>query len=393
MAYTSPNVYYSATLNGTYTAVNGVQSVNISRGKSFFQDPFNAASCVIELIPDATYSLPFAIGQFVDIRDSNSGSSAAYFNGKIVNIDRTYDIPYNTSTGYAPGDRIVLTVAGGTGALAGSYFTPISRSDCYYGMVNNIGGGTAYVYNAMAATLTGIPFAVPAVDIINPSGEKINWLDFLNSVMNTCQYSVDEYDMARTPVYYGGDPYNMYVGVITRPNSDATKSFTFTDNYSGAANSYKYAGIEYGASRQSIFTQVTVRPAAVAEASATSGVAPYNGIVYPTYSNSNAEAQTLANYVLAISSATSSTPFLIETSTATDDNVKTLGKLAEAPIGTAVTITFRGTTTTALLLGVNVGLYSDRMNCRFTFAPSLGTPFTLDSSAFGVLDTNRLGYP
>lgn len=394
MAFTAPNVYRSATLDGTYTALNGVQFVGITRGKARFQDPYSASTCVIELIPDATYALPFAIGQFIDIRDTNSGSSSAYFNGRIVDIERKYDIPYNSTSGYAPGDRFTITVQGGTGTLAGYYGIPQSRSDCYYGMVNDIGGGTTYVYNPLPFGEIGIPFATPPVDLVNPqNNESANWLDFFNLVLATCQYAVDEYDMARTPIYYSGDPYNLYVGLVTRPNSDATKAFTLTDNYSGAANTYKYNSLQFASSKQSAFTQVTVQPAAYEKQVASTGVPPYNGIIYNSYSASTTAAGSLATYVLNTNSNASSTPFTVATSTDVDSNTKTLAKLAEAPIGTAVTITFRGTTTYALLVGCSVAIYPDKLNLSFNFAPSTGTPFTLDSTAFGVLDTNRLGYP
>lgn len=392
MSYTAPNVYYSATLDGTYTLINGVQSVNIQRGKQRFQDPYNSAQCTIELIPDATYSLPFALGQYVDLRASNSGSSPCWFNGRIVNIERLYDIPYNSTTGYAPGDRIVLTVTGGTGGLAGSLVTPIGVDyDCMTAMQYMTG---AKVWNFAPYVLTGVTYSVPPVDIINPENNQvISYLDYINTVLNTCQYSIDEADMSRTPIYEAGFPYDYYVGVYTRPNSDPTTSFTLTDNYTGAAGTYKYSGIQYIASAQSTFTQVSVRSTNYAEQTVTTGVAPYNSLIYNTYSSSTTAALSLANYVLSTNGSASLSPFMVETSTAVSDAVSSLTQLATSGMGTAVTVVFRGSTVTAVLVGLSVAFYADRMNCRFYLSPSLGTPFTLDSSAFGVLDTNRLGYP
>ncbi|CAB4204699.1 hypothetical protein UFOVP1401_20, partial [uncultured Caudovirales phage] len=117
MAYAPPNVYYASAFDGTYTKLSGVQSVSINRGKARFQDPTTASQCSIEVIPQSTFPA-MTIGQFIDIRDTNSGASSAYFAGKITDIQRTYAIPYNAGTGATPADRVVITVTGGTGVLA-----------------------------------------------------------------------------------------------------------------------------------------------------------------------------------------------------------------------------------------------------------------------------------
>jgi hypothetical protein len=62
-------------------------------------------------------------------------------------------------------------------------------------------------------------------------------------------------------------------------------------------------------------------------------------------------------------------------------------------LGAGVTVLFRGTTALAEIQGINTVFYSDYAQLQLYLSPSLGTPFTLDSSTFGVLDTNRLGYP
>jgi hypothetical protein len=67
--------------------------------------------------------------------------------------------------------------------------------------------------------------------------------------------------------------------------------------------------------------------------------------------------------------------------------------LSNAIIGQPVSVTFRGTSATGTVIGVNSAFYPDRGNVQVYLSPSLGTPFTLDSSAFGVLDQNRLGFP
>jgi hypothetical protein len=105
------------------------------------------------------------------------------------------------------------------------------------------------------------------------------------------------------------------------------------------------------------------------------------------------QAQQLGDYVLTVNSSTTPTPFTIGVNTAIQDNIGELGKLANCPIGTGVIVKFRGTTVNATVCGINVNYYAEYANMSLTLSPSLGTPFTLDSAAFGILDTNRLGYP
>jgi hypothetical protein len=127
MAYTAPTVNYSTTLDGTYTSLTGVQSINIRRGRTYFQDNWLPSQCVVELIPANTYATPLAIGQYIDVRTTNSASSEAYFLGIITDVERVYDIPYDASaTLNAPGDRIIITAVGPTGMIAARTIASLS---------------------------------------------------------------------------------------------------------------------------------------------------------------------------------------------------------------------------------------------------------------------------
>jgi hypothetical protein len=73
--------------------------------------------------------------------------------------------------------------------------------------------------------------------------------------------------------------------------------------------------------------------------------------------------------------------------------VAVLSKAGAQPIvGKTAVITFRGETVVAQIQGIVASFYVDRASVQLYFSPSLGVPFTLDSSSFGVLDTNRLGF-
>jgi hypothetical protein len=365
-----------------------VQSVVINRGKSFFQDPTPASQCSIELIPTSTFPA-LTLGQFIDIRDSNSGASAAYFAGKIIDIQRSYAIPYNSTSGAAPADRVVITVVGGTGVLASGYGRNGSPGNTYDAGFTII-VGSINVARVWCTTPQNLPYTGTVKDmgqnvIMNTEGP---WFDYLNLVMNTIQYSVNDADLQRTgvgaePLVYGADFY---------PTGQTGKSISFVDDGSTGATVYKYAGIEYASSVQSAFTQISVTSSLATQVSYV-GNPPYVGFTYPTAAATTSQASNLGTYILAVNNSTTPTPSSISTSTAQQASAAALGKLSECPIGTAVTVKFRGTTVVATVCGISVSYYPDMASIRLSLTPSLGTPFTLDSSAFGVLDTNRLGYP
>jgi hypothetical protein len=141
----------------------------------------------------------------------------------------------------------------------------------------------------------------------------------------------------------------------------------------------------------------------LATQTATSGSAPYNSLVYDTYNQNTSDAASLAGYIVNLQSLTTAVPFSITTDTKMAANCTTISELSTSAVfadvtagmnlGAAVTVEFRGTTVTAQIQGINTTFYPDYAQVQLYLSPSLGTAFTLDSSAFGVLDTNRLGYP
>jgi hypothetical protein len=89
-------------------------------------------------------------------------------------------------------------------------------------------------------------------------------------------------------------------------------------------------------------------------------------------------------------------PFLLQTNTTVDASCMAVAVLSKAgaqpTLGKTAVITFRGETVVAQIQGIVASFYVDRASVQLYFSPSLGVPFILDSSSFGVLDQNRLGF-
>jgi len=384
MAYTTPTVNYCATVNGTYTSITGVQSVSINRGRQRFQDNFPQSSCVIELIPAASYALPFAIGQFIDVRDANTAFSPAYFVGVITDVERKYAIPYNSSTGLAPADRIIITATGATGALGAAslsgYALPAGLTvDTLYNAAysNNVYAATDRTTTVLnsAQTFTGGAF------------------DLINGLLKTLQWFIDDWDNNRMATSGA-----LSIGrSVTYFPQGRNGFYSFSDN--GTIGSFKYSDLQYLNSVQNSFTEVQVVAPGLATQTESSGTAPFNTLVYNTYNASTSDANSLAGYVLQTQSSSAITPYTISTNTNIAPTCISLSVLAavltyyELHLGEVIKITFRGTTVDAVIQGINTTFYPDYATVQMFLAPSLGIAFILNSSTFGVLDTNRLGYP
>ena len=388
MPYTPPTVNYSTTINGTYTSLTGIQSVSISRGRQRFNDNFSGTRCTIELIPATSYATPLAIGQFLDVRATNVANAAAYFVGTITDIERKYAIPYNTSTGLAAADRIIISATGTTGVLGKATLADytLTETDC-----------TASITGAALEVNTWVTFIYPDYTrIINsPSTvSNIGVLDLVNGLLRTCQYFIDDIDNKR--VTYAGFA---NIGATFSPGVN-NSSYTFSD--AGTSGAYTFTDLEYLSSVQNTFTEAQVLALGLATQSATSGSAPYNTLVYNTYNVNTVDAESLAGYIINMQSVPTAVPYSITTNTLTAPTCTDISVLTTTNalftagqtvnLGAAITVIFRGTTVTAQTQGINTTFYTDYATVQLFLSPSLGTPFILDSSVFGVLDTNRLGY-
>lgn len=384
MAYTAPTVSYSTTLDGTYTSLTGVQAINIRRGRTYFQDNWQPARCVIELIPANSYATALAIGQWIDVRTSNSASADAYFVGRITDVERVYDIPYTSATGAAPSDRIIITAVGPTGMIASTTLASYTTAFTTTGLQAVDAASYADVYLLISN--------LPTVDSSLTTAANTAALDIINQLSRTDQSVVEDVDNERTTNPYNPpnvQPIAWYHGV-----SGATGA-SFVDTGVGT----KYNRLAFKSAAESTFNDVNVVTPGKTTQNYQAATGPYNTLDYNTYSNTTTQMLNLATYLYTLlSGQTTIAPFTLGTDTAVDDTFLAYCYFP-SPTGTATylgvpgTITFRGTTYAATIQSIAVNFYPDRATGEFTFAPTLGQPFLLDSTSFGILDTNRLGYP
>lgn len=390
MPYTTPTVNY-AEINDiidNYTSLTGIQSVSISRGRQRFQDNFAQTNCTIELIPATSYALPLAVGQVIDVRDANDRYSPSYFVGVISDIERIYEMPYNSASGYAPADRIIITATGPTGALG-------KQSLSNYALISQLIDTTINSY-AAAFNVVAVAYT-PSTVFSSAQTFTGGTLDLTNTLLRTQQYLIDDADNNRVGADFSGDFTN---SVTTFPAGQGNVNYTFSD--SSTPGAFKFSNLQYLSSVQNTFRQVQVVSPGNATQSATSGTAPYNTLVYDTYNLNAADALNLANFILSTKSINTATPFSISTNTNLSDDCTDISKLSNLTtlangnlamnLGASVTVIFRGETVTAQIQGINTSFYPDYATVQLYLSPSLGTAFTLDSDAFGILGGTGIIY-
>jgi hypothetical protein len=374
MPYTPPTINYCATIDGAYTTLTGVQSVSISRGRQRNADPFPQSSCVVELIPANSYAVPLAIGQFIDVRQTNSDSSRAFFAGRITDVERVYAMPYNSGTGAAPADRIRITATGGTGILATNYNAFSWATGPWSNGISQLQSVTNVRIQAESST-----FSISAQTL------EAGALDVLNVLLNTAQKVVDDSDKRRID---DGRVAEVFV-YQSSPNV-----VTFSDNGTGFA----MKNINFVSSAQNTFTRVNVDAAGLATQTSTTGTAPYNTLNVTTYNANTTDALSLSGYLLGLNSTQlQAAPAVVQTDTTVAATCTELVYLClNGPtygyIGSPVQIIFRGSTLLAAVQGLSATFYPDYASVQLYCSPNFGTPFTLDSIAFGVLNSNRLGF-
>ena len=362
-----------------YPVTDQVINVSVKAGRQKITDRFTPNIATVELYAPATggYTIP-NLGDVVNI--VSNGYVQFYF-GKITDVQRVYDMPYNSGTGKAPGDRITITAE----SLAG------------------YACGRGYATSVNIAASTTLKQAVDAVfdDGVSPSGVQVyfygtawdtfdaqnetytgNVLDYINgAIISTQGYFIDHGQYA--------DPYLYASGQRAKDNF-----INFTDAASPTNGLYTYDQIEFLAAVDNSYTLINVSyNSGAATVTATSGSAPYTSYTTTSILEDAADAQQVADVMRSILSQSAYRPYRISTRATMWPGVNGPGyyEAIYTILNTTVDIAFRGTTYNTILEGFTVNQDTEDARWTFYFSPALATPLVLDTTAWGILNTNTLG--
>lgn len=371
MTYTAPTITVTPAGGATYT-MTAVQSVSINAGRQFVTDNWQARTFQMEFIPNNSSYIPKA----TDLVEMTNGGTKVFFRGWVTESQRTYQIPYNASTGQSPGDRVTVTAQ-----------APLGKT----GQVNVSWSATGAVWKAQQVLVkimadTGVSITTAGSYYWNPN------LNPTATTISGTGYALDMVnELARTANWLILDDYDKLC--FMNPQTDAVY-YTFTDSGSGI----KYNDIEYVSSTRNQFNVVNVQQYSGTAQSASTGATYANTWNLQTYfADNNTDAASLASYSLNTLNPASPSPYRISVSTtlsnATDPQDLFIQRTTGANkfLGYLSTVTLRGSTVYVIPQGLSATWYPDRMVGNVFFMPSLGTAFTLNSVSNGVLNQNVLG--
>lgn len=370
--------------NGTPTVLTNLQSVSVNTGRQALMDNFRATTATIVCRYPNGYASPISglipgAQILISMEELGTGSYAFnVFSGEITDVQVEYGIPYVSNVGND--DYLTITLEGHLGKWARSNGNDYALArDTVSNQVTAAvieTGLSAFAYPtgyfgaryAAATTITG------------------SWADWLNNLIFTFAGRLLDDDNS-----------------ISVRNFEPAETIT-TEFFSDVVgvNKVQYDKIDFDTLAQNYYTQVTVVPPSGVEQIASSGSPPYRNLqLNGNLSDTNGQALDVANWYLGNydNPSLALASLHVNMNDASAQYIKNIIR-GTLPFGTTclgvarqVNVTFRGTTYTVIIEGA--ALSASPGECGLTLyvsAADLNNYFILNSTTFGVLDTNKLGF-
>jgi hypothetical protein len=374
MSYTGQYsvIYTPYALDPSEDVTDFVIGVTLEVGRKRIIDRWTPNTVRVEMI-DPKPTEPFRVGGFLTV----NGIGFA-----ITSIDRNYGIPYISATNIAWEDRVTIE------AESYGLYKAARRQEINTTLVED--DAQEYVLNAV-----GLTSATPDNDFDGPAWKTFNCkatnfngtaLDLLNSVLNGVIGYVHDPGTFDDLTGYNG----MSFASAGQFGSGNAINFTDTGSQSSATNTYFYDQIQFATNSENAYGNVAVTyNVGAGTAQAVAGVLN-NAYQTNTALKNLADADQTADVLLAIFGQAEIVPYAISTTSAIVSAYDLDDQTTYTLPGTRVSITFRGTTYNAICEGFIVTQDTQQARYTYYFSPVLGQALILDSTQFGILDTNVL---
>jgi hypothetical protein len=389
MSYNGQFVVEISADDVTYTNYTSyVINATLRVGRQQLTDRYTPDVLNLELLAPLTSgpAIP-PLGYYVRIYNFTGYTAGQYlYKGIISEVNRNYGMPYTSATGAAPADRISITAL-----VRNMYF--MGRA---YNNARIITAGISAKTAVDTIVLDGCGLSVAATYVGIPGGGSAAFWD--NWPMQGETYSGIVLDYVNTTLQgtvsrmkdQGKSTFQMIQGDQTQGNN-----FNFSDgtgSTTGWTATYGYDAIDFVASQDNSYTAVRMTYNTSSATTSSTGSAPFSTYQVTSNTQTLAKADSAADYTLAILGQSQYRPFSISTRAKIMTNPLLPEQLAvSSTIGTQVWIMFRGTTYYCILEGFTITQDLDDARYTFYFSPSVGQALILDSTAFGILNTNTLG--
>ncbi len=355
---------YELTVNGN--SVSNIQGFTFTKGRTKISDPLRAGTGVIsgrrpDLLPTIT------VGQtaILVIRPAGTGELGYAFAWRVADLR----IIYGTTSAYDEWELDIEDTFAllGRGDVSTSWSDGDPVSTAIFNVVNQYGIGLT--------TAIATKSLVSAQTVTNQNG-----LDVLSQLAIT--------EQARFTTQSPAGP--QYITLYGRGWQTQLTTYDASDDGTGT-NPMTYVGLDFAGLADNYASKVIINPEGLAQQTAGSG--SYS-ISLPSYSRSTSDAADLASFLVGVYSQQSGQPSRINLKiSGQNTTTKKNNALAICDPISQVRIKFRGSTYLAIVEGYTItGRVDDvYIGCSLS-SPSFYPQFILDSTQFGVLDTNRLGY-
>ena len=367
----------------TFTALSNVQGINIKLGREKQLDAYNASNAEIEVRYPTGYASPIAdmkTGTYIKIESPSwLDTIGGCFLGRIRDVQVRYGIPYVGSVGNA--DYLTVSCEG--------FFAAVSRMN---GNDYPIASGAPQAQLTASNAITGVaggyfrPAGVEPVMVgTTISGTWGDWYNQLLTTLNGRMWDCNALNEITVVSPFLQNPIN----------EAATAIFSDTP----ASNQYSYDQIDFNSYADNFWTQVSVTPVGGSAVTVTQAGAtiPYRTYTINTLNSSTAQATDFANYLASLYATAqfriASISCLME-ATPWNGYLDILASQSPASyMGMRISVKFRGTTYSAIIEGVTISATPESSRYTFTLSSAEQNNYlVLNSSVYGRLDFNRLGY-
>lgn len=385
MAIQSYKVYYGKQSVGL-TELTNVQSINFTVGRRNILDQYNASTATVVMRYPTGYASPIAaLIPGTPIQIKNAATGYRIFFGTINDAQVNYGMPYSGGVGNA--DYLTLTVVGGLAEWG-------RRSTTSQAYVANTAGGQLYdVYTTTGLQAEYFSNSPTGDPLVSATTVSTNYGDYINELAITRNSRIDDIRTTSGSVFSIDTP----TPAIIDPYLTWFLDVAMSDTLNNTTNQV-YDKIEFASLSENYYTQVIVRPEAVATQTTQTGLAPYRTYSVNTLSASTTDALGYAEMLLNLFSSpavqiTSISCLANAQNTYQLDRLNLPGYSAIDLVGSTLTIGFRGATYTAIIEGYTFSATPNE--ARYTYhlsTTNYGAFLSLGNTITGRLDYGRLGY-
>ena len=367
----------------TFTALTNVQNISIKLGREKQLDAYNASNAEIEIRYPTGYASPIAAlktGTYLKIESPNwLDSVGSCFLGRIRDVRVQYGIPYSGGVGNA--DFLTISCEG--------FFAAVSRMDGNdYSMPSNTPQSQLTTSNAVTGT-TGSYYrpsgADPVMAATTVSGTWGDWYNQLLTTLNGRMWDcnvLNEIDVI-SPFY----------------QNPITPADVVTFSDTPTSSQYSYDLVDFTSYADNYWTQASITPLGLSTVTvtATGATTPYRTYSLNSLNSTTGQATDFANYLVGLYGTQQfriSTISCLMEATSRNGRLDFLANQSPASyMGMRISVVFRGTTYSCIIEGVSITATPE--SSRYTFNLSSAEQnnyMILDSTVFGRLDYNKLGY-